>query len=77
MSNFWCFRALNSAKNKKFKNLFQNFFRIPKNYLHANFQENLSKIEGAFQNPGQNPIFLSDFWLKFGSDDQPSNDCKI
>ena len=30
-----------------------------------------------FQNPGQKSVFLSDFWLIFGSDDQPSNACKI
>ena len=30
-----------------------------------------------FQNPGQNPVFLSDFWLIFVSDNRPSNACKI
>ena len=30
-----------------------------------------------FQNPGQNPVFVSDFWMNFGSDGQPSNAHKI
>ena len=47
MSNFGCFWAINSAKTKNSKIYSDNFFCIPKSYLHANFQENWSKNEGA------------------------------
>ena len=71
MSNFGYFWAINNAKTKNSKIYSDNFFCILKNYLHANFQENWSKNEGAFvfqrpilSNPGQNPVLLSDFWLR-------------
>ena len=72
---------MNSAKTKNLKIHSNNFFCIPKTFLHANFQANWSKTEKAlgffkgrfFQNPSQNPVFLPLFHLNFSSDSHPSN----
>ena len=78
------FCTINSTENKNSKIYSDNFFCIPKTYLHANFQKIWSKTKKPqgfkfrfFQTPDQNPVFLPVSYSNLSSEGWPSNVQKL
>ena len=73
-----------SAETKKYKIHSSNFFVFQRStvmQIHIKICQKMRRPLHFkcrfFQNPCPNPVFLSRFWLIFGSDGQPPNACNL